>query len=138
MIEFTEQMREFIAVAPADRAFPVVATAGGDGMPDIAMKASLMIFDDDHLAFWERSLGQTLTNLEENPKVCVQYYSGERRMLWKFFGEATLYRDGDMRQQVMDRTIQFELDRDPERKGVAVVIRVDLIKQGPMTLQERD
>ena len=27
----------------------------------------------------------------------------------------------------MDRTIQAELDRDPERKGVAVIIRVDRV-----------
>jgi hypothetical protein len=114
-------------VAYAEGSPCLVATASREGDPDIAFKGSLMIFDRDHLAWWERSHGTTLAHLRENPRVAAIYRSGPRNQLWRFFGRAELYADGDLRQRVMDRTIQAELDRDPERKGVAVLVRVDRV-----------
>lgn len=137
MINFTEQMRDAIDKAFSEGQFMLVATAAKDGEPDIAFKGSVMVWDDDHLAFWERARGQTLRNMQENPKVCVLYRSRERGVAWKFFGEADLYDDGDLRAGVMARTVQAELDRDPERKGAAVVIRIDRIVQGPNVIQQR-
>ena len=43
---------------------------------------------------------------------------------------------GETREGIMGRTFQPELDRDPERKGVAVLIRVD--KVGGSTAQQRE
>ncbi|MEX2081746.1 MAG: pyridoxamine 5'-phosphate oxidase family protein [Dehalococcoidia bacterium] len=138
MIELTDQMREYIATAAVDGTPVLVATASADGHPDIAFKGSTMVWDGDHLAFWERAFGQTLSNMAENPNVCLQYFSREKRTGWKFFGVAELHREGDLRQQIMDRTIQLELDRDPERKGVAVLVRIDQVKQGMNILMQRD
>jgi hypothetical protein len=59
-------------------------------------------------------------------------------LAWKFFGEATVLLEGDLRQQVMDRTIALELDRDPERKGAAIVVRIDKVVQAGKTLMERE
>src|SRR5688572_21761370 len=112
-------MREAFANALTDRAPVTVATSSAAGMPDIAFKGSAMVWDDDHMAFWERSLGTTLKNMQENPQVCLLYRNAEKRQVWKFFGVCELHPEGDLRQQVMDRTIQLELDRDPDRKGVA-------------------
>lgn len=137
MIEFTDEMKEAIAAAVADRVFVSIATASAAGTPDIAFKASMMIWDDDHFAFWERSLGQTYRNLRENPRCCLMYANFARRQSWKFLGIAEAFTDGDLRQRVMDRTIQYELDQDPERKGAAIVIRVDTIKRGAQVIQER-
>lgn len=138
MIEFTDEMKEAIAGAVADRVFVTIATASAAGTPDIAYKASMMIFDDDHLAFWERSLGQTYRNLLENPQCCLMFANFAKRQSWKFLGVAQVLTEGELRQQVMDRTIQYELDQDPERKGAAILIRVDTIKRGPQVIQERE
>ncbi len=138
MIELTDQMKEYINTAWSDGTPVSVATASGDGQPDIAFKGSTMAWDNDHLAFWERAHGQTLRNMEENPKVCLQYYSREKRTGWKFFGVAELLREGALREEIMARTPQHELDRDPERKGVAVLIRVDTVRQGPAVLMQRE
>ena len=35
-----------------------------------------------------------------------------------------MYKDGALREQVMARTVQRELDRDPQREGLAVLIRL--------------
>jgi hypothetical protein len=114
----------------------LVATASKDGAPDLAFKGSVMVWDKDHLAFWERAHGVTLSNLEENPQVALVYRNRDAGKNWRFWGDAVLLRDGEVREGIMARTYQPELDRDPERKGVAVLIRVN--KVGGSTSQQRD
>ena len=138
MIEFTEDMTAALNNSFADRKIVEVVTASKDGVPDIAFKGSAMAWDSDHIAWWERSLGTTFSNVKENPNVCVLYANFEGRKVWKFFGVAEVHTEGPLRQKVMDRTVQAELDRDPERKGAAVIVRVDKIMQGPQVLQQRD
>jgi len=114
----------------------LVATASKSGAPDLAFKGSVMVWDKDHLAFWERAHGTTLSNLEENPQVALVYRNRDAGKNWRFWGDAELLRDGEVREGIMARTYQPELDRDPERKGVAVLIRVN--KVGGSTTQQRD
>ena len=115
-----------------------VGTASKEGEPDIGPKGSMMVFDEQSLAFWERSHRTTLKNLEENPKVVVVYRNPEKSLQWRFHGVATIHKEGAIKDQVMARTVQIELDRDPDRKGVAVVIRVDkMMTFAGEVLQER-
>lgn len=137
MIDLTE-VAEPVNSALAEGNVCLVGTASPGGMPDIAFKGSVMVFDKDHLAFWERSKGQTLQNLTDNPQACVLYRSRERGVAWRFYGVAELHADNALRQQVMERTVQIELDRDPERTGVAVLLRVDRIVAGRNVLQSRE
>ena len=137
MIELTEEMKTAINSSFTDGLALLVGTASKAGMPDMAYKGSTMAFDADHLAFWERSHGQTLRNLDENPQVCLIYRNPQTRLAFKFFGVAQLLKEGPVRQQIMDRTVEFELSRDPERKGVAVLIQVDKILQAGQVVQER-
>jgi hypothetical protein len=67
----------------------------------------------------------------------VLYRNAQTRVAWKMFGEAEVLTEGPVRQQIMDRTIQFELDRDPERKGAAILIRIDRVLQAGQVLMER-
>jgi hypothetical protein len=136
-IELTDEMRAALASALTDAAPVIVASSGASGMPDIAFKGSAMVWDSEHLAFWERSRGQTLRNMQENPQLCLLYRNPATRTAWKFFGAATLHEDGETREQVMAKTNEIELSRDPERKGVAVVIRVDRVLQAGQVLMER-
>jgi hypothetical protein len=119
---------EAIATASKESTFSVVATNGADGPPDIGPKGSVFVFDRDHLAYWERARGQHLTNLRHDPHVAVLYLSRERRMYLRLFGEATLYETGPEREQIMGRVAELtpgELEFDPDRRGIGVLIRVD-------------
>ena len=136
MIELNETIAAAINNAAANAAPVLVASSSAAGMPDIAYKGSVMVFDQDHLAWWERSLGTTLSNVRENGHACLYYLNRAERQSFKFFGVAEVIDSGPIRDQVMGRTIQAELDRDPERKGVAVLIRVN--KVGGSTTQQRD
>jgi hypothetical protein len=135
MIDLTE-MAEFVDKSGPDGYTMLVATASKDGAPDLSFKGSFMVWDKDHLAFWERAHGQTLANLEENPQAAVVYRNRDAGKAWRFWGTAELLRDGPVREGIMGRTFQPELDRDPERKGVAVLIKVN--KVGGSTNQVRE
>jgi hypothetical protein len=130
-------MRQAFANALKDGAPVMIASASAAGMPDLAFKGSAMVWDDEHVAFWERARGQTMRNLEENGQVCVLYRNPATRTAWKFFGVAQVLQDGPLRSEIMGRTVQFELDRDPERKGAAVLIRIDRVIQAGQVVMER-
>jgi Pyridoxamine 5'-phosphate oxidase len=130
---------EAINNALAEGSFAVVGTNGADGIPDIGFKGSLQVFDQDHLSFWERSHGQTLANLRAGGGVAVLYFRRERGLYLRLYGRAELYEDGPARDQIMARTPQPELDRDPERRGIGVLIRVDrLVELFSGVSQERE
>ena len=140
MITLTEQMRDLIDPALAKGTPCLVATASKDGIPNVGYKGSVMVFDDDSLAFWERTLQGTAENLAENPHVMILFRDPTTRAAWRFLGQATVYKEGALRDQVMARTVQAELDRDPERKGYAVIVKVDKVLplggQRPMQTRE--
>jgi predicted pyridoxine 5'-phosphate oxidase superfamily flavin-nucleotide-binding protein len=140
MIKLTDQMRELIDPALAKGTPCLVATASKDGIPNIGYKGSVMVFDDESLAYWERTRQGTLHNVEENPNVMILFRDPVSRAGWRFLGKATVYKEGPLREQVMARTVPAELERDPERKGVAVIVKVDKVLPitGQTPMQSRD
>ena len=127
MIQLTQQMRDLIDPALAKGTPCLVATASKDGVPNVGYKGSVMVFDDESLAYWERTRAGTLQNVEENPNIMILFRDPATGAAWRFLGKATVYKDGPLREQVMARTVQAELDRDPERKGYAVIVKVDKV-----------
>ena len=127
MINLTAEMVSRLDSALADGYSCLVGTASKDGEPQISPKGSVMAFDRATLAYWERAKRSALDNVAENPQVVVDYAAD--RVRWRFHGKATVHEDGPIRQEVMDRCVQAELDRDPERLGVAVLIKIDKITE---------
>ena len=139
MIKLTEEMRELFETALADGFSCLVGTASKDGQPQISPKGSVMVYDDETLAYWERSKRSGLDNIKDNPKVVVYYNHPVKRVRWRFYGDASIHESGSIREEVMRRTVQAELDRDPERQGVAILIRVDQVGElSGNILQQRD
>ena len=140
MIDLTAgDFREHLDSALANGRACVVATASLDGQPDVGPKGSMMVLDADHLAYWERMRQETLHNVEENPRVVVYYADPPSRTYWRFYGTAKVHKEGVMREQIMARTVQAELDRDPKRAGYGVLVRVDRVATlGGNVLQERE
>ena len=137
-IALTDEMRLALERALTERSPCLVATSSGAGVPDVSYRGSVMAFDGEHLAFWERMKGETLSNLEENPQICVFYRNGETRVSWRFYGHAEVLKDGAVRAQIMERVNPFELAQDPERIGYAVLIRVDRVRERNDTIMTRD
>ena len=97
-----------------------------------------MVFDDDSLAYWERTKRQHLKNITANPKVVVLFRDGKSKAAWRFHGLAEVHEAGAIRDQVMARTVAAELEKDPDRKGAAVVIKLDRVtNRAGQVLQSR-
>ena len=137
-IDLTDDMRRELDEALANRNVVLVASASGAGVPDIAFKGSVMVWDAEHLAYWERSRGQTMRNLTENPNICLMFRNPETRISWKFFGEAQVLDSGELREQIMARANPLELKQDPERKGAGVLIKINRVLERGQPLMERD
>ncbi len=105
----------------------ILASASASGEPDIGFKGSMMVFDTESLAYWERTKRVHLKNITENPHVVVLIRDQNAKVALRFHGEATLHESGPVRDQVMARVIKPELDKDPERTGLAVVIRLNRV-----------
>ena len=139
MIDINDEMRLLIDNALAEGVCCIVGTASKNGQPQISMKGSVLVFDRTTLAYWERARRSALDNVVDNPQVVIFYRNPGKRINWRFHGTATLYHDGAIRDNVMSRTVQAELDRDPERLGATVLISIERITElNGNVIQERD
>ena len=116
----------------------IVGTSDKDGQPQLRLKGSVMVFDSETLAYWERAKRSALENVLANPKVVVLYNNMKDRVRWRFYGVAEVHESEAIREEVMSRTVQDELDRDPDRLGVAVLVKENKISEmNGNVLQER-
>ena len=137
-IALTEEMKQLLDSALVDRSPCLIASASAEGTPDVSYRGSMLVLDSEHLAFCERVKGETLSNLQENPRVCVFYRNAQTRQNWRFYGEAEVVHDEQLRTQIMERVNQFELAQDPERIGYAIRIRLDRVRERNETIMVRD
>ena len=68
----SEKVRKLIDNAWVDGYCCLLATTGPNG-PNISPKGSMLVYDDDHLAYWERSKKGALANLGHDQRVTVIY-----------------------------------------------------------------
>jgi predicted pyridoxine 5'-phosphate oxidase superfamily flavin-nucleotide-binding protein len=136
MMKITDVMRRMLEVALADGVPCLVGTAAKDGHPQISPKGSVAVFDDQTLSYWERSNRSSLHHLRENPRVVIYYRNPARAAEMpfpgaavRFHGTARLVADGPERERAWELTVPLEQQRDPEKKGSAVLVRVDLIEE---------
>ena len=118
-------------------AFPVnvclLATVLPNGFAQVSPRGSMMVFDDEHLAIWERGKGTTNQNLTDGAKVTVFFRKSQLREtgilpkggIARFYGVTTLHKSGPVYEEIWNRIIQPEKDRDPQKKGYGVLIEVE-------------
>jgi hypothetical protein len=118
-------------------AFPatlcLVATVLPNGFAQVSPRGSTMVFDDDHIALWERGKGSTTANLTDGTKVTVFFRKPALREagvlpkggLARFYGTAKLHKSGPVYEEIWNRLIQPEKERDPQKKGFGVLIQIE-------------
>jgi hypothetical protein len=110
-----------------------VATVLPNGFAQVTPRGSTMVFDDDHLALWERGRGTTTASLTDGTKVTVYFRKPQLRVdgvlpkggIARFYGTAKLHKTGPAYDKVWTQLVQPEKDRDPDKKGFAVLIKVE-------------
>jgi hypothetical protein len=118
-------------------AFPanvcLVSSVLPNGYAQVSPRGSTMAFDDGHIALWERGKGSTNENLADGTPLTVFFRNSQLREqgilpkggIARFYGRARIYRSGPIYEEVWRRLVQPEKDRDPEKKGHAVLIEIE-------------
>lgn len=118
-----------------DGAFPehvcLIGTVLDNGFAQITPRGSTQVYDDDHISIWERGRGTTTALMGDGTKVTVFYFNlGARDVLpiggiVRLYGTASVHKSGPVHERVWDRLIAPEKQWDPEKKGWAVLIKVE-------------
>ena len=120
-----------------DSAFPAHVCLVGSVLPDgyaqISPRGSVQVYDDNTISLWERGRGSTTDSTSDGTKLTVFYFNYELMSqgvlpiagIARLYGKAEVHKSGPVYDKVWDRLIQPEKDRDPDKKGWAVLIKVD-------------
>ena len=120
-----------------DTAFPahvcLVGSVLPNGFAQVTPRGGTMVFDDTHIARWERGKGSTSANLVDGTPLTVFFRKPQLREegilpkggIARFYGRARIYRSGPIYEEVWRRLVQPEKDRDPRRNGFAVLIEIE-------------
>jgi hypothetical protein len=104
-----------------------------NGFAQITPRGGTMVYDDEHIGLWERGSGSSAAAMKDGSKLTVYFRKPSLREegvlprggIARFYGTATIYRSGPVYEEVWRRLVQPEKDRDPEKKGYAVLIKVE-------------
>jgi uncharacterized protein len=99
-----------------------VATASRDGTPNLSIKGSLRVLDDEHLLFADIFSLKTRANLKENPRAAIMVYDPETRRGYAFKGSAELLEGGP----VFDQTVEYIKKAMPQLPTAKYVVRVTI------------
>lgn len=122
---------------PINTAFPanvcLVGTVLPNGFAQVTPRGSTMVFDDQTLALWERGKGSTNATLKDGTRVTVFLRKPQLRDagvlpkggVARFYGTAAIHKSGPAYEEIWTRLIQPEKDRDPQKKGFGVLIKIE-------------
>ncbi|MBI4329774.1 MAG: pyridoxamine 5'-phosphate oxidase family protein [Chloroflexi bacterium] len=118
MANLTPEMKAMVASQLA-----VVATASKGGIPNVGPKGSVLVIDDQTLAYSESTGDKTLKNLKENPNVAVLVVDRQKSDGFQIKGKAELLTSGDLFEKVAKR----QEERGRPRPRLVARIGVDEI-----------
>jgi uncharacterized protein len=128
---YSDIVRQLVNNAWED-GFPcLLGTSGKDG-PNISPKGSMLLFDDQHLAYWERSKQKALENLQHDNHVVVFYsnFKAQRDGVMtsgflRFYGTAELHESGAVHDAIFARLSEREATHAGADTGIGVLIKID-------------
>lgn len=126
----SEKIKTLINNAWSDGYPCMLATSGKDG-PNISPKGSMLVFDDQHLAYWERSKKKALENVEHDRRVTVMYSNFKAQRdgvldsgFLRFWGTVELYESGPVREAIFAKLTKREQEHDGADTGIGVLIKL--------------
>src|SRR5262245_34350570 len=115
-----------------DDGYPCLVATNGPQGPNITPKGSMIVFDDEHLAWWERSKRAVLENLGHDKRICVMYASFKAQRdgilesgFLRFFGSVELHETGPMREAIFAKLLPREQTHVGAEAGIGVLIKIE-------------
>jgi len=128
---FSELLKKLIYNA-WDDGYPCLVATEGEHGPNISPKGSMLVFDDNHLAYWERSKRSAYANVQKNKRVCVMYanFAAQRAGILesgflRFYGTVELHESGPIHEAVFKRLTPREQTHVGADTGVSVLVKIE-------------
>ena len=104
-----------------------------NGFAQVTPRGGTMVYDDGHIGLWERGRGSSAGAMQDGSKLTIYFRKPSLREegllplggIARFYGTAKIYKSGPVYDEVWRRLVQPEKERDPEKKGYAVLIEVE-------------
>jgi predicted pyridoxine 5'-phosphate oxidase superfamily flavin-nucleotide-binding protein len=119
-VHLDDDMRRVVA----EQSLGFVATVCPDGTPNLSPKGTMIVWDDEHLAFLHICSPGTVANLEANPAIEINVVDPLARTGYRFKGEAEVLTAGDRHDAVLAH-FRSERGSDTSRAQAVVLVRVD-------------
>ena len=114
-----------------DDGYPCLLATTGPAGPNISPKGSMLVFDDGHLAYWERSKKVALENLGHDRRVTVIYANFKcqhDRVLesgfLRFWGTTEMHETGPIRDAIFAKLTKREQEHVGADTGIGVLIKI--------------
>ena len=91
------------------------------------MRGTVQVHGADRLALWNRGPGLP-DSVTMNPQIALLYLDLTARTHLRFNGRARVETDPTIRDQIFERSPRGEQAQDPNRRGIAIVIELDLVR----------
>jgi hypothetical protein len=92
----------------------------------------MVVYDDDHLAYWERSKKQALDNLGHEKRVCIMYANFKAQRdgvldsgFLRFYGTAELHESGQIREAIFQLLLPREQTHAGADTGIGVLVKIN-------------
>ena len=128
---FSDTIKTLIRNAWDDGYPCLVATSGPNG-PNLTPKGSMIVYDDAHLAWWERSKRAVLENLGAEKRVCIMYanFKAQRDGMLesgflRFFGTVELHESGTVHDRIFSMLLPREQTHAGADTGIGVLVRIE-------------
>jgi hypothetical protein len=131
MARIPENLKKYINEAYPGPHPTLIASVLPDGYAQVTPRGSVVVVDDNTIGYWNRGKGTTAKNMTDGGKVTIFFRNPEAREVLpgggiaRFYGSATIHTSGPMYEQVWTTMIQQERDKDPEKAGHAVLVKID-------------
>ena len=115
-----------------DDGYPcLVATHGALG-PNITPKGSMVVYDDEHLAWWERSKRLALENLGHDKRVCIMYANFKAQRdgviesgFLRFYGTVELHESGPVHDKIFSLLLPREQTHVGADTGIGALVKIE-------------
>jgi hypothetical protein len=115
-----------------DDGYPcLVATTGPSG-PNISVKGSMLVYDDMHLAYWERSKRTALENLSHDKRVCIIYANFKAQRdgvlesgFLRFYGTVELHESGPTHDKIFNLLLPREQTHVGADTGIGALVKIE-------------
>ncbi len=132
----SQKIKDLIKTSWEDGYVCLLATTGPAG-PNVTPKGSMLVFDDNHLAYWERSKKLALENLRLDKRVVVVYSNmkaqraGELESgILRFYGTAEFHESGPVYDAIFAKLSKREQEHEGADTGMGVLIKIERTADG--------